>query len=84
MARLLGRERNPCQHTPRAQALDMIRYTAKRDAIGTAGASIAVTGRTGGFAPRWAGPVGAGSPASPPHRQRDPVDPRRGLRDARR
>ncbi|MFE2937034.1 hypothetical protein [Streptomyces sp. NPDC059278] len=31
---------------------------------GSARASIAATGKTGGFAPRRAGPVGAGSPAS--------------------
>ncbi|MFJ3091531.1 hypothetical protein [Streptomyces sp. NPDC086838] len=29
-----------------------------------AGSSIAATGKTGGFAPRRAGPVGAGSPVS--------------------
>ncbi len=31
---------------------------------GSAGSAIAATGKTGGFAPRRAGPVGAGSPAS--------------------
>jgi hypothetical protein len=31
---------------------------------GSAGSPIAVTGKAGGFAPRRAGPVGAGSPAS--------------------
>jgi hypothetical protein len=31
---------------------------------GSAGSSIAATGKTGGFAPRRAGPVGAGSPVS--------------------
>jgi hypothetical protein len=33
-------------------------------ASGSAGSSIAATGKTGSFAPRRAGPVGAGSPAS--------------------
>jgi hypothetical protein len=33
-------------------------------ASGSAGSSITATGKTGGFAPRRAGPVGAGSPVS--------------------
>jgi hypothetical protein len=32
VARLLGRERNPHQHTPRAHAPALIGYTTKRDA----------------------------------------------------
>ncbi|MFE2587260.1 hypothetical protein [Streptomyces sp. NPDC059378] len=33
VARLLGRERNPHRHTPRAYAPALIGYTTKRDAI---------------------------------------------------
>lgn len=52
---------------------------------GSTGSSIAATGTAGGFAPRRAGPVGAGSPASiQPHVVSEIwLDPRGGLRDAR-
>jgi hypothetical protein len=44
----------------------LVRRAAARSAStsGSNGSSIAATGKTGGFAPRRAGPVGAASPAS--------------------
>ncbi|MEU3774102.1 hypothetical protein AB0F11_13010 [Streptomyces sp. NPDC032472] len=68
----------PCRcHQPVAlRAMDGSRLTVSasissaRAAAGSAGtsgstgSSIAATGKTGGFAPRRAGPVGAGSPAN--------------------
>src|SRR5213079_2985445 len=40
VARLIGRERNPCEHAPPACALALIGYTTRRDAIITSAPRI--------------------------------------------
>ncbi|MEU7737638.1 hypothetical protein AB0B51_31955 [Streptomyces griseus] len=45
-------------------SISSARAASSASTSGSAGSSIEVMGKTGGFAPRRAGPVGAGSPAS--------------------
>jgi hypothetical protein len=65
-----------CHHPIALRAMDSSRLTVSASissaraaahsasTSGSNGSSIAATGKTGGFAPRRAGPVGAASPAS--------------------